>query len=81
MNIEKLLCVLAIILTLSACASQIKTVYVPTPVDCPKPKLQPLPKLPELSRTPTPAEFAKWCVVTNKTLLTELKACRHQLSE
>lgn len=74
---KKLILITALLI--SGCSTMPKTVYVPTPIDCPKPKLDPLKSIPKLSKEPSPQEFVKWCVVSNKTLEIELRACRRQL--
>lgn len=75
----KLFLLTTILILLTGCATTPKVVYVPTPVSVPKPKLSPLPTLPTLSSIATPAQFVRWCVVSNKMLEVELHGCRRQL--
>lgn len=62
---------------LSSCTTGPKIVKVPVPVDCPKPKIKPMPYLPihSLQETSTPPEVMKAWVSTAIILNGYAKEC------
>jgi hypothetical protein len=53
-----------------------KLVYVPTPVKCPIPNIPLSPQYPVITKGATPAEFVKWCIITNRMCRTDNKIIR-----
>lgn len=65
-------------LGLTACASHPKIVYVPTPVACAKPRLEPEPHYMPVSKDMRSSEFIKALVVNYKSCRVDSAAIRKQ---
>ncbi len=75
----KKIIILIISLFLVSCTMKPKLVYIPTPVDCPKPKLSPPLGYPALSSNASSSEFVRWCIVSQVMCRSDNKALRELL--
>jgi len=68
---------LLLALLLTGCASEPKVVYIPT--KCPAPIVSPAPAYPKIDLNANAADFAKWCIITNKICRSHDEDCMIKL--